>query len=189
MGSYTSNIFGGSSPTRRVLVAGLDASGKTTLLYRMKLGEIVATIPTIGFNVEDVPLKSGRALTIWDVGLRDKTRPLLYHYLKGADGFVFVVDVSDKDRYEEAAEFMHEIVGKMAPTIPLLILLNKCDLAQPDLTILDAHFHFGDMKRPVSVVPTSAKEDIASTYKGLDWLEKTIRSQDTAGKEAKRTSK
>eukprot|EP00730_Choanoeca_flexa_P015438 TRINITY_DN7090_c0_g1_i3.p1 TRINITY_DN7090_c0_g1~~TRINITY_DN7090_c0_g1_i3.p1 ORF type:complete len:171 (+),score=27.36 TRINITY_DN7090_c0_g1_i3:80-592(+) len=170
MGSYTSNIFGGSSPTRRVLVAGLDASGKTTLLYRMKLGEIVATIPTIGyaehttsilpdlwlippfnlgFNVEDVPLKSGRALTIWDVGLRDKTRPLLYHYLKGADGFVFVVDVSDKDRYEEAAEFMHEIVGKMAPTIPLLILLNKCDLAQPDLTILDAHFHFGDMKRPV----------------------------------------
>jgi len=32
---------------------GLDASGKTSILYKLKLGEIVTTIPTIGFNVED----------------------------------------------------------------------------------------------------------------------------------------
>ena len=33
---------------------GLDKSGKTTILYKLKLGEIVKTIPTIGFNVEDI---------------------------------------------------------------------------------------------------------------------------------------
>ena len=33
---------------------GLDAAGKTTILYKLKLGEIVTTIPTIGFNVETV---------------------------------------------------------------------------------------------------------------------------------------
>jgi hypothetical protein len=37
-----------------VLMVGLDAAGKTTILYKLKLGEIVTTIPTIGFNVETV---------------------------------------------------------------------------------------------------------------------------------------
>lgn len=29
-------------------MVGLDAAGKTTILYKLKLGEIVTTIPTIG---------------------------------------------------------------------------------------------------------------------------------------------
>jgi len=33
----------------RILMVGLDAAGKTTILYKLKLGEIVTTIPTIGF--------------------------------------------------------------------------------------------------------------------------------------------
>ena len=37
---------------------GLDAAGKTTILYKLKLGEIVTTIPTIGFNVETVEYKN-----------------------------------------------------------------------------------------------------------------------------------
>ena len=36
----------------RLCMVGLDAAGKTTILYKLKLGEIVTTIPTIGFNVE-----------------------------------------------------------------------------------------------------------------------------------------
>jgi hypothetical protein len=38
----------------RILMVGLDAAGKTTILYKLKLGEVVTTIPTIGFNVETV---------------------------------------------------------------------------------------------------------------------------------------
>lgn len=37
----------------RVLMVGLDAAGKTTILYKLKLGEVVTTIPTIG----NLPLK------------------------------------------------------------------------------------------------------------------------------------
>jgi len=37
-----------------MLMVGLDAAGKTTILYKLKLGEVVSTIPTIGFNVEMV---------------------------------------------------------------------------------------------------------------------------------------
>ncbi len=53
------------------LSPGLDAAGKTTILYKLKLGEVVTTIPTIGFNVETVEYKNIN-FTCWDVGGRDK---------------------------------------------------------------------------------------------------------------------
>jgi GTPase SAR1 family protein len=33
-------------------MVGLDAAGKTTILYKLKLGEIVTTIPTIGKHLQ-----------------------------------------------------------------------------------------------------------------------------------------
>ena len=41
-----SGLFG--KKEMRILMVGLDAAGKTTILYKLKLGEIVTTIPTIG---------------------------------------------------------------------------------------------------------------------------------------------
>lgn len=59
----------------RILFLGLDCAGKTTTLYKLKLGEVVTTIPTIGFNVETIEHNNVK-LTAWDVGSRDKMRPL-----------------------------------------------------------------------------------------------------------------
>ena len=42
----------------RILILGLDGAGKTTILYRLQIGEVVSTIPTIGFNVETVKYKN-----------------------------------------------------------------------------------------------------------------------------------
>ena len=47
-----------SSKEMRILMLGLDAAGKTTILYRLKLAEVVTTIPTVGFNVETVEYKN-----------------------------------------------------------------------------------------------------------------------------------
>lgn len=60
---------------------GLDAAGKTTILYKLKLGEVVTTIPTIGFNVETVEYKN-ISFTVWDVGGQHKIRPLWRHYYR-----------------------------------------------------------------------------------------------------------
>jgi len=46
---------------------GLDAAGKTTILYQLKLSEAVQCVPTIGFNVETVNYKNLK-FTIWDIG-------------------------------------------------------------------------------------------------------------------------
>ena len=54
----------------RILMAGLDAAGETTILYKLKLGEAVTTIPTIGFNVETAEYKN-MSFTVWDVGAQE----------------------------------------------------------------------------------------------------------------------
>jgi GTPase SAR1 family protein len=41
----------------RILMLGLDAAGKTTILYKLKLGEYVQTIPTIGMISSFLTLK------------------------------------------------------------------------------------------------------------------------------------
>ena len=55
----------------RILIVGLDCAGKTSILFKMKYGEVVTTIPTIGFNVETISWKNLN-ITAWDVGGRDK---------------------------------------------------------------------------------------------------------------------
>ena len=50
MGLSVSSLFNRlfAKKQMRILMVGLDAAGKTTILYKLKLGEIVTTIPTIG---------------------------------------------------------------------------------------------------------------------------------------------
>nr|CAI5843792.1 unnamed protein product [Callosobruchus analis] len=83
MGNIFANLFKGlfGKKEMRILMVGLDAAGKTTILYKLKLGEIVTTIPTIGFNVETVEYKN-ISFTVWDVGGQDKIRPLWRHYFQ-----------------------------------------------------------------------------------------------------------
>jgi ADP-ribosylation factor protein 1 len=71
----------------KVLMLGLDAAGKTTILYRLHIGEVLSSIPTIGFNVEKVEYKNV-AFTVWDVGGQDKLRPLWRQYFRNADALV-----------------------------------------------------------------------------------------------------
>jgi len=60
MGMFFSKIWSRMVSTKdmRILMLGLDAAGKTTILYRFKLAEVIHTVPTIGFNVETVEYKN-----------------------------------------------------------------------------------------------------------------------------------
>ena len=74
---FFDKIFG--KKELRILMLGLDAAGKTTILYKLKLGEVVSSVPTIGFNVETLEYKKIK-FTVWDVGGQDKIRLLWRHY-------------------------------------------------------------------------------------------------------------
>jgi hypothetical protein len=104
---------------------GLDAAGKTTVLYGMALGEVITTIPTIGFNVETVPLGSNLEAQCWDVGGCDKIRPLYRHYFQCTDACVWVVDSNDCERVEESVEECVIVVKELQitckSTLPFLM--------------------------------------------------------------------
>merc|ERR1719229_1168052 len=95
----------------RILMVGLDAAGKTTVLYKLKLGGVVTTIPTIGFNVETVDYKN-ISFTVWDVGGQDRIRPLWRHYYMGTNAIIFVVDSNDRERMEEAREELWKMLNE-----------------------------------------------------------------------------
>merc|ERR1711918_161406 len=93
-----------------------------------KLGEVVTTIPTIGFNVETVEYKN-ISFTVWDVGGQDKIRPLWRHYYQGTNGLIYVVDSNDRDRSEDAREELTKMLNEdeMRDAV-LLVFANKQDL-------------------------------------------------------------
>eukprot|EP01133_Synstelium_polycarpum_P013868 gene13868-16356_t len=112
----------------RILMVGLDAAGKTTILYKLKLGEIVTTIPTIGFNVETVEFKNIN-FTVWDVGGQDKIRPLWRHYFQNTQGLIFVVDSNDRERIQEACDELSKMLNEdELRDAVLLVFCNKQDL-------------------------------------------------------------
>ncbi|CAG8812563.1 16885_t:CDS:2, partial [Gigaspora rosea] len=130
MGAYVSKalskIFGNKE--MRILMLGLDAAGKTTILYKLKLNQSVTTIPTVGFNVETVTYKNVK-FNVWDVGGQDKIRPLWRHYYTGTQGLIFVIDSQDRDRIDEARQELHRIISdrEMRDCL-LLVFANKQDL-------------------------------------------------------------
>ena len=129
MGGLFAKIFDNwGKKERRILMVGLDAAGKTTILYKLKLGEVVTTIPTIGFNVEQVDYKN-ISFTVWDVGGQDKIRPLWRHYYQNTEGLIFVVDSNDKDRIDAAREELQKMLqeDELKDSV-VLVFANKQDL-------------------------------------------------------------
>jgi len=119
--------------TVHIVMLGLDSAGKTTTLYRMKLGQYMNTVPTIGFNCEKVLGTVGKSkginFLVWDVGGQEKLRPLWRSYTRCTDGILFVIDSVDLERMEEAKiELMRIAACPGNQGVPLLILANKQDL-------------------------------------------------------------
>ncbi|KAF0902466.1 hypothetical protein E2562_016290 [Oryza meyeriana var. granulata] len=112
----------------KVVMLGLDAAGKTTILYRLHIGEVLSSIPTIGFNVEKVEYKNV-AFTVWDVGGQDKLRPLWRQYLSNADALIYVVDSMDRERMGVAKEEFQAIISDpLMLNSVILVLASKQDL-------------------------------------------------------------
>jgi len=164
---------------RRILLVGLDAAGKTTILYKLKLGELVTTIPTIGFNVETVTYKNLK-FTIWDVGGQDKIRPLWRHYYQNTDAIIFVVDSNDKDRIDgyqgSASEELHKMLREdELRDAALLVLANKQDLPNA-MSVAEVTDKLGlhQMRSRKWFIQGCCAKTGDGLYEGLDWLAKTV---------------
>ena len=109
-------------------MVGLDAAGKTTILYKLKMNETINTIPTIGFNMETLQYKNV-SFNCWDIGGQTKLRGLWHHYFDGSHAIIYVVDSADRDRIEEAQESLAALLeSEELKDAVLLVYANKQDL-------------------------------------------------------------
>mmetsp|Transcript_20602 Transcript_20602/g.36631 ORF Transcript_20602/g.36631 Transcript_20602/m.36631 type:complete len:183 (+) Transcript_20602:507-1055(+) len=162
----------------RILMVGLDAAGKTTILYKLKLGEVVTTIPTIGFNVETVDYKN-ISFTVWDVGGQDKIRPLWRHYYQNTQGLIFVVDSNDRDRIEPAREELHKMINEdELRDAVILVFANKQDLPNAMIAaeVTDKLGLHSLRSRNWYIQATCAPTG-DGLYEGLDWLSATLKAR------------
>ncbi|KAF9187980.1 hypothetical protein BGZ51_000915 [Haplosporangium sp. Z 767] len=169
-------IFGNKE--MRILMLGLDAAGKTTILYKLKLNQSVTTIPTVGFNVETVVYKNVK-FNVWDVGGQDKIRPLWRHYYTGTQGLIFVIDSQDRDRIDEARQELHRIISdREMKDCLLLVFANKQDLpgAMTPAEVTERLQLHTMRERPWYVHPSCATTG-EGLFEGLNWMSQNVKSK------------
>lgn len=160
----------------RILMVGLDAAGKTTILYKLKLGEVVTTIPTIGFNVETVEYRNIQ-FTVWDVGGQDKIRPLWRHYFQNTQGIIFVVDSNDRDRVPEAREELQRMLNEdELRDALLLVFANKQDLPNA-MSVAEITDKLGlhSLRQRTWYIQSTCATSGDGLFEGLDWLATEIK--------------
>jgi ADP-ribosylation factor-like protein 1 len=148
-----------------------DNAGKTTLLYRLKIGEVVTTIPTIGFNVESVTYKNLN-FNVWDLGGQTSIRPYWRCYYANTAAVIFVVDSTDIERLQTAAEELGAMLNEEElKDAALLVFANKQD--QPGAkgaADISSALRLGELRdRNWSIMACSAI-DGSGINEGMDWL-------------------
>lgn len=173
MGLTLSRIFWNlwGTEERRIVMVGLDAAGKTTILYKLKIGDVITTIPTIGFNVETVDYRN-ISFNVWDVGGQTQIRQLWRHYFRDSNGVIFVVDSNDSDRMEEARHELHSMLtDPELQKATLLVFANKQDL--PDALSVDeiaGRLALSELHERKWFIQSCCATSGEGLYEGLDWL-------------------
>merc|ERR1711879_267746 len=140
-----------------------------------KLGEVVTTIPTVGFNVETVEYKN-ISFTVWDIGGQDKIRKLWRYYYQGTNGAIFVVDSSDRDRIEDAREELFKMLNEdeMQDAV-VLVFANKQDLPNAmDAAEVTEKLGLRSLRNRPWYIQSASATSGDGLYEGLDWLSQTL---------------
>ncbi|EDO32348.1 predicted protein [Nematostella vectensis] len=113
----------------RILLLGLDNSGKTTILKSLASEDVLHITPTQGFNIKSVQSKGGFRLNVWDIGGQRKIRPYWKNYFENTDILIYVIDSADRKRMEETGTELDELLEEEKLIgVPLLVFANKQDL-------------------------------------------------------------
>lgn len=120
-------------PILKLLMIGAHSVGKTTLLYKLKLGEIIESIPTVGFNLETFTYKDIK-LCIWDIEGNPGANQLWIQYYTQIQGIIYVIDSSKNCNDNEQKQAFNFILScERLKNIPILIIATKFASAVPDV--------------------------------------------------------
>jgi len=157
------------------MLVGPAAAGKTALLCKVNVGDVMPTTPTVGFQVDTVEYKDFR-FTIWEHRMmtgQDRIKSIWRRNYEGMDGIIFVVDSTDMDGLAEAKRELHSLLeeDELAQTT-VLVVANKQDLSHAmsgekicdELDLQNLRSGQRWFLQPASAISGDG------LYEGLDWL-------------------
>ncbi|KAL3795580.1 hypothetical protein ACHAWO_001575 [Cyclotella atomus] len=163
----------------RVLVLGLDNSGKTTVLKQLGGEDVDSVTPTQGFNVKSLQQSNCR-LNMWDIGGQKTIRAYWRNYLDRTDLLIFVVDSSDQIRMEETSTELKQLLNEEKLSgVPLLVLANKQDLLNAiSPEEISEELNLANITdRPWTIQPCNARDGMGLAD-GIAWVTKQMNASD-----------
>uniref|UniRef100_A0A2R9B5T0 ARF like GTPase 5C n=1 Tax=Pan paniscus TaxID=9597 RepID=A0A2R9B5T0_PANPA len=132
------SIFGNQEHT--VIIVGLDNEGKTTILYRFLINEVVHMCPTIGSNVEEIILPKTHFF-MWDI-VRPEALSFIWNtYYSNTEFIILVIDSTDRDRLLTTREELYKMLAHEAlRDASVLIFANKQDVKDSMRMVEISHF-------------------------------------------------
>lgn len=163
----------------RILMVGLDNSGKTTIVLHINGEDTSVISPTLGFNIRTINYQK-YTLNVWDVGGQKTIRSYWRNYFEETDGLVWVVDSSDIRRLDDCRMELHNLLKEERLSgSSLLVLANKQDIKgalTPDEITKVLKLDALDKTRHWEIVGCSAYTG-QGLKEGFDWLVQDIASR------------
>ena len=159
----------------KIIILGMQNAGKTTILYRLSLGQLVKTTPTIGSNVEELTYNNVK-FQAWDLGGQESTRTVWDVYYMNTDAVVFVIDSQDDEYFEESkAEFHKLLKNSNLKNAILLIFANKQDLpgAKPVNQIIE-DYELNTIKNHMWFIQPCSAVKGEGLINGIKWLSEQL---------------
>ena len=121
------DFFSRSRNNFKIIILGIQNAGKTTILYRLSIGQLVKTTPTIGSNVEEISYNNVK-LQAWDLGGQESTRSVWNVYFVNTDAIIYVIDTHDETYDDSKTQFYKLLQNDALKNAVILIYANKQDL-------------------------------------------------------------
>jgi ADP-ribosylation factor-like protein 5B len=153
----------------------MQNAGKTTILYRLSLGQLVKTTPTIGSNVEELTYNNVK-FQAWDLGGQESTRSVWDVYYMNTDAIVYVIDSIDEEYYEESKTQFHKMLNNPAlKNATILIFANKQDLpGAKTVNKLIEDYGFDKIKSHIWHIQSCSALKGEGLVTGIKWLSEQL---------------
>ena len=153
----------------------MQNAGKTTILYRLSLGQLVKTTPTIGSNVEELTYNNVK-FQAWDLGGQESTRSVWDVYYMNTDAIVYVIDSMDDEYYEESKIQFHKMLNNPAlKNATILIFANKQDLpGAKTVNKLIEDYGFDKIKSHIWHIQSCSALKGEGLVTGIKWLSEQL---------------
>ena len=166
-------------PTIKFFVFGATQVGKTTIVQVLQGKTPRDLLPTRNVEFTTIKMKN-LSITTYDTPGQERMGSLLERWVKNQDGLVYILDATDLTEKSlfKARKSLEEVLSRPDMVkIPLLVIINKIDLATPDVISIENALKIDDYgTRDVKFFTTSAikRKGVGGAF---EWLLETVRSR------------